>query len=107
MKQRTAADAFACSLNDDEFRQRRRLIREELLPHVTRIEKPAGGLRVTFPETSDLRAAVETFVGLERQCCGFLSFTIAPPGEGLILTIEGPPEARGTLDMFAAAIGDA
>ena len=102
MQQRTSPNEFACSLNDEEFRRRRRLIRRTLLPHIVRTEKLTDGLRLVFPASDELSAQVRQFVDLERQCCGFLSFTITPSGEHLVLTIEGPPEAAGTLGMFAA-----
>ncbi len=97
---------FACSLTDDEFRERRAEARKFLAPHIIKTEKLASGLRLTFPDTDALRSRVDTFVSLERQCCGFLAFAVTPPDEGLSLTIEGPPEAHTTLEMFAAAVVD-
>lgn len=97
---------IACSLNDEEFRRRRALARETLLPHLIGTERLTGGLALTFPDTAALRSRVETFVGLERQCCGFLTFTVSQSAERLVLTIEGPPDAQSTLDMLAALITD-
>lgn len=107
MAEHSNAAEIACSLTDEEFRERRAMAREFLLPHIVGTEKLESGLRVTFPETDTLRSNVETFVRLERQCCEFLTFTITPPDQGLTVTIEGPPEARATIDMFAAAIAGA
>jgi len=36
----------------------------------------------------------------------FLAFAVTPPDEGLSFTIEGPPEALPTLEMFAAVVVD-
>jgi len=105
MQDQASSSEFACSLNDEEFLQRRRLVRTTLLPHVARTERLEHGLRLEFPATDEMSAALRQFVDLERQCCGFLDFTIAPPGERLVLIIEGPPEAAETLDMFAAIVG--
>ena len=93
----------ACSLNDDAFRRRREMARRLLGPHLVGTEKLASGIRLSFSETLGLRAQIERFVSLERQCCGFLTFTIGPPSPELTLTIEGPPEARETLALFVAA----
>lgn len=93
---------IACSLNDQEFRQRQAFVRGTLLPHLTGSERLTSGLRLTFPAA--LRSSVETFVDLERQCCGFLTFTVTHPDESLVLTIEGPPEAQSTLDALAARL---
>lgn len=82
------------------------MARATLLPHLVEVKKLEAGLQLTFSESETLRADVEVFVDLERQCCEFLTFTITPPDQGLTVSIEGPPEARATLDMFAAAIAD-
>lgn len=104
MLEHANATENACSLTDEEFRARRELARKSLLPHIFETKKLESGLKVTFLETDMIRSRVETFVSLERQCCGFLTFTVTPPEEGLTLTIEGPPEAEVTLEMFAAAV---
>ena len=104
MAEHTDATEIACSLTDEELQQRRALARKSLLPHLIEAKRLESGLRLAFPETDVLRSGVETFVSLERQCCGSLTFTIAPPGQGLIITIEGPPEAQATLEMIAASV---
>ena len=94
----------ACSLNSAEFRKRRRLMRAALRPHLLRSKHTASGLTLTFPDNEPLRAQLETFVSLERQCCGFLTFTISSDQEAVILSVEGPPEAEATIGMFAGII---
>ncbi len=95
----------ACSLTDAESRARRSLVRETLFPHITTAEKTATGLKLTFPNSALVRSNVEEFVGLERQCCGFLTFDILPSEQGLVLTIEGPAEAEATMEKFSVALG--
>ena len=106
MSEPTNSSEFTCSLTGDKFRKRRAMARKFLVPHIIKTEKLASGLRLTFPDTDALRSRVDTFVSLERQCCRFLAFAVTPPGDGLSLTIEGPPEAHTTLEMFAAAVVD-
>lgn len=96
----------ACSLTDEELRERRILARNSLVPHITGVTKLDLGLRVTFPNTEALRLSVENFISLERRCCGFLNFTVASPEDELILTIDGPPESRATIEVFATALTD-
>jgi hypothetical protein len=93
-----------CSLTDEELQERRGMARESLLPHLVETKRLESGLELTFPDTDAVRFSVETFVRLERQCCGSLTFTITPPSRGLTVTIEGPPESQATLEMFAAAV---
>ena len=106
MSETTKSTEIACSLTDREFRERRAMARKFLIPHIIKKEKFASRLRLTFPDTDALRSRVDTFVSLERQCCESLSFAVTPPHEGLSVTIEGPPEALPTLELFAAAVVD-
>ena len=106
MEENMHASDIACSLSDEAFRERRATMRNALLPHLINGERMESGLRLAFADTAALRSRVESFIHMERQCCGFLTFTLAPPTDGLILTIEGPPHAQATLDkFFDAAMG--
>lgn len=98
------AEEIACSLSGAEFRQRRAFLRETLLPHLLLSKRTASGLTLAFPNTDACCAQLETFVSLERQCCGFLTFTISWEEDPLTLRIEGPPEAAATIAMFARII---
>ena len=106
MQKQTDAAEIYCSLTSDEFRERRSLARKALLPHLVEARRWACGLSLIFPESVALRSEVERFVALERQCCTTLTFIVAPPEEGLIVTIEGPPEAAATIELFADAIAN-
>ena len=106
MSEPTISSEVACSLTDEQFRERRAMARKFLVPHMITTEKLASGLRLTFPNTDALRSRVNTFVSLERQCCEFLVIAVTPPDEGLSVTIEGPPEALPTVEMIAAAVMD-
>ncbi len=105
MSEKTQEVEVTCSLTEAESRERRSLVRERLFPHITTAEKIATGLKLTFPNSDLVRSNVEEFVGLERQCCGFLTFDISPPEQGLVLTINGPAEAEATLEKFSATLG--
>ena len=97
------SEPVACSLGDEALRERRALFRKLLLSQVTNVERTDSGLRLTFAEGETVRENIETFVDLERQCCGFLSFTVLAD-RGVSLTIDGPPEAQPTVDMIARSI---
>ena len=100
-------EAVACSLGSDELRARRARIVETLLPHVLGTEALDSGLLVRFADGDAARAQVEAFASLERQCCGFLSFSVTAADDGLRLAIEGPAEAQATLESFAALMAEA
>ncbi len=107
--QRLDSDApVACSLNDADFRKRRAHARKRLIPKITRLERINNGLIFRFDAEAELESDVNNFVDLERQCCGFLTFTLISAADGSLeatgLKIEGPPEAAPTLEMFAQAV---
>ncbi|QJB69037.1 hypothetical protein [Parasphingorhabdus halotolerans] len=98
--------AVSCSLNDEEFRDRRALARRTLIPKIESCDRTGDILLFTFYQSSDLRQTIEDFVTLEQQCCGFLTFKIidVDDGQPTALKISGPPEASATIDIFAAAV---
>lgn len=108
MKILDAGGVLACSLNDAEFRERRTLGRRTLISHVTALKRIQDGLILTFVGDESLRSDLETFIGLEQQCCGFLEFTISPdvagPNSPIELRIKGRPESAATIEMFAQAV---
>ncbi len=103
-EQITPAD-IACSLSDEEFRERRALVRETVVSKVLRTERTVSGLKVRFPNTEEMKETVQQFVELERECCGLLSFSLDKSGSELELEIAGPSsDAKKTLDFFAHAL---
>ena len=91
---------LTCTLNEAENRQRRQFVRQSLFPKILHRREMTSGLQLVFEDSQSLRPAVEQFVALERQCCGFLNFDLASKREGLVLTIEGPAGARQILTKF-------
>lgn len=77
------------------------MVRQKLLPAITRIERPGIAVRFVFSEAKVDRSDVEMFAAFERQCCGFLKFKLSPVGEELALLLTGPPETKPMLDAFA------
>ena len=101
MEESTQTTQIACSLNGEEFRDRRSLVRSTLLPHLISIERLESGLKLSFPDRPPLRSDVETFVDLERQCCGFLSFAVTRIDAHLVVIIEGSADSQRMIDKFA------
>ena len=97
----TQDQAFACTLTDEEFRDRRAWVREQVLSRATRAEENAAGARLVFPKSDEMTSMLETWASLERDCCDFLTFTIADNDSSTVLSITGPPEAVGALKRLA------
>ncbi|MEO1482053.1 MAG: hypothetical protein AAFU77_08090 [Myxococcota bacterium] len=109
MNEESQGSSIACSLNTEEFRKRRRFARNEVLPFVTKLHQLEGGLELFFAERSDAHEAVERFVELERQCCGFLSFDVrpTPQRDGFVLRVTGPNGTRDTITLLREAAQEA
>ena len=96
---------LACSLTDAEVSERRAAARARLLPHVLDCRLNGLELLMEFPDVGALRSELETFVDIERQCCGFLDFAISSSGEKLTIRVAGPEGSQSTLQLFADAVG--
>lgn len=90
---------IACTLNDVEMRQRRRLILETVGRTAIDAEATPHGYRFRFAPAADLVATLGLLIDLERQCCPFLTFTVAVPAgdEPISLEVTGPEGAQGVI----------
>jgi hypothetical protein len=84
----TDSIAIQCTLTQEEQRVRRSKVRATIVPHLVDLISVDDGLRLNFGECERLRDIVEEFIMLEQSCCGFLAFTLSPPGEELALLTE-------------------
>lgn len=87
---------IACTLTDDEFRERERNVIRRLMPSVLERRETAGGYSYRFPADDKFLADVKEFILLERKCCPFLDFKLSVErGNGAItLELSGPPGAK-------------
>ncbi len=95
--------AIACTLDERELPARRRAIQDQLVARAAEVRELPDGYRLRFADGAAMRAAVEEFVALERECCSFLRFEIDDDGPdgALTLTLTGP---EGTVDVIGAAM---
>lgn len=86
-----------CTLSEEEMRERSRMIRNEITPHVRRQERLANGMIFEFD--AEHRERLEELVELERQCCGPMTIELHDTATGLRLEVLDPPktESRGVL----------
>lgn len=90
----------ACSLPPDELRDRKTIIRREILPNVTRRQALANGWALDFQHTPVMQQALEDLIVFERECCSGLSWNLDRPAEDVLrLRIEGLAPSS---DFFAA-----
>jgi hypothetical protein len=93
---------IACSLTVGDLAEREGAI-DRLFARSSGRERTERGVRIHFSTDATLERELAELVGAERECCPFLDFDLREDGGHLTLTVEGPPEARQTVDMFASA----
>ena len=87
---------IACTLTGGSYQARldwiAELARDGLRSHVRR------DLVLELRYAPAVVERVREMVRKEQECCGFLTFTLAPDDDGVTLTIAAPDRARGTVD---------
>jgi len=94
---------LACALTAAELRDRERWLVETLGAETERVERLPNGYAIQLRGTYETLVNVAELIGLERQCCPFLAFTMTvEPAEGPIhLSLTGP---EGTAEFLSATL---
>lgn len=66
-----------CSLSSEEIRERKLIVRNQLIPNILKQNKVENGIEFSFKENENNRRLVDEFVEYESQCCNFLNFSIS------------------------------
>jgi hypothetical protein len=62
----------------------------------------ADGERLVFDDTPETERQLRAAIAAEASCCAFLSMDLTRAGEGLVLNIAGPQDARPIIaELFA------
>jgi len=86
---------IACTLTEDEMRERRRTILDALRGVAREVTSVPLGYAYRFEASSEMLARLVRLVDLERQCCPFLTFRITIANhQPICLEITGPPETQ-------------
>jgi hypothetical protein len=89
-------DQTACCLKGEEF-QRRVVAAKEVLRTALSVAETVNGYVFAFESNHALLYELAELIDAERQCCPFLTFTLAVPAQGrpFRLEITGPDGAKG------------
>jgi hypothetical protein len=95
----------ACSLTASAAAERaerwQRLLNSRL---VSRTMTP-GGLRLAFHPDRGAAEELDALVAAERECCAFLTLTVARSEDRLVLDVAAPAEAAAVVQtMFGEAV---
>ena len=95
----------ACSLSDEQMRERERTVLASFAEHVLGVEGRDDGCVVTIASSDAALAAASELIAVERRCCPFLTFALkAEPGGGPVrLSLTGPEGTREFLAPWVAA----
>jgi hypothetical protein len=65
-------------------------------------ELTTDGEQLTFTDTPETERELRAVIAAESSCCAFLRMELNRIGEGLVLDIAGPPDARPVIaELFA------
>jgi hypothetical protein len=90
---------IVCALDPNDLQKRREELLPGLLQRAEAHEFHETGVRVRFPASAEILAAIFRVIDAERQCCRFLRFhvTVEPDIGPIYLNVTGPPGAAGFL----------
>jgi hypothetical protein len=95
-----------CTLTESELAERKKVIYDSIAGDILATHSLPEGFAFEFAASHDLVVSLARLVGLEHQCCRFLSFKITvPAGEGpVLLEVTGPPTAKSLIADFLAPL---
>ena len=67
----------SCSLNSNDYQERMKMIREQILPHLIEMKELENGCQLRFQNDITLKDTIERFIELEKQCCNSLTLTLS------------------------------
>ena len=91
-----------CTLSPAAMAARKPELFAGLITRADSIEPQEGGVRISFPPSTDTLQALVTAIEGERQCCRFLRFDIRiEPDRGpIVLQVTGPRGTRQLLESL-------
>jgi hypothetical protein len=92
---------IACTLSRGQYQDRT----DELAALAARAlrsrERSAEGERLIFTDSPEIEHELRAVIGAESSCCAFLRMALERTGDGLVLDIAAPPDARPIIgDLF-------
>ena len=89
---------LACSLDTADAAARAARWQTLLTGHLRASEATAHGRRLTF--APGVAKELDDLVAAERECCPFLTLTLAPEDGGIVLDVVAPDAARPIVEMM-------
>jgi hypothetical protein len=94
---------IACSLSARDAAEREQWL-ARLIAHATSVATSGSGATVTFAADPALERELRALANAEAECCPFLAITVRGDSDRLVMTLDGPPDARSLiLEMVGLA----
>lgn len=106
MSENDSTPAVACTLTEEQARERPDWVRTTLVERYKHAEERSDGYTLVFDGAGEALRAVSAFVANERQCCSFADYSVSvsPPYDETRFTVTGP---EGTKDLFGEGLVEA
>ena len=94
--------AIACTLSPGQYRNRIDDLAQLAARALRSRERTADGARLVFAGSEDTERELRALIAAEASCCAFLRMDLQRAGDGLVLDIAGPQDARAIIaELFA------
>src|SRR5688500_7792037 len=93
---------IACTLSPGQYQDRTAELAELAGRALRSREQTPDGERLVFTDSPDTERELRAAIAAESSCCAFLRMDLRRAGDGLVLDIAGPQDARPIIaELFA------
>jgi hypothetical protein len=93
---------IACTLSPGQYENRTGELAALAARALRSREPTADGEQLLFSDTPAIERELRAVIAAESSCCAFLRMELQRTGEGLVLDIAGPQDARPVIaELFA------
>jgi hypothetical protein len=85
---------IACTLTPGQYGDRTRDLASLAARALRTREQTAAGERLVFADAPMIERELRAVIAAEASCCAFLTMDLERTGDGLVLDIAGPQDAR-------------
>jgi hypothetical protein len=94
--------AVACTLSPGQYGDRTGALAALASRALRSREQTQAGERLLFTDTPQIEHELRAVIAAESGCCAFLAMDLRRSGDGLVLDISGPADARPIIaELFA------
>ena len=85
---------IACTLSSRQYTHRIAELTSLAARALHSREQTEAGERLVFTDTPEIEQQLHAVIAAESSCCAFLTMKLERSGDGLVLDVSGPHDAR-------------